>query len=69
MIKQNKTKLLFILGTIFVVSIAMAACNSKESEKTVTIDSAAMQVKKDSMNVIDTLLLDSGKVKPTPDGN
>ena len=66
--KQNKTKLLFIFSTIFFVAIAVTACNNKEAEKTVTTDTVTT-IKADTMPAIDTMLLDSGKVKPTPDPN
>jgi hypothetical protein len=68
--KQTKTKLFFILSTIFFVSIVFAACNSSESEKTETKDSATVApIKTDTMPVIDTMRMDSGEVKPTPTPN
>ena len=67
MIKQNKTKLLLVLSIIFFVCIAFAACNNKESEKTVTTESVTTPVKTDSLPVRDSM--DTGEVKPTPTPN
>ena len=65
---KNKTNLLFIFSSIFFVCIAVAACNNKESEKAVTTDTLTT-IKTDPVQPIDTMIVDSGKVKPTPDGN
>lgn len=39
MIKQNKTKLQFILGSALFLTLAVAACNNNGETKVVTTDS------------------------------
>ncbi|HQW93158.1 MAG: hypothetical protein IPH68_10870 [Chitinophagaceae bacterium] len=66
--KTTKTTLQFILGGLLFVTIAATSCKSKDSksettESSVTPAPTPAQVT-DSSNIIDT-----GDVKPTPDGN
>lgn len=73
MIKQNKTKLLFILSAMFFACVLIISCNNNaESEKAETKDTAAPapaapEVKKDTpAAVIDTAAI-KGNTKPTPE--
>lgn len=45
MIKQNKTKLQFILGGILMVTFAVAGCNSGDADKAATKDTPVTEVK------------------------
>ena len=42
MMKQNKTKLQFVLGTILFLSVAVAACNNDGEKKETVKDEPAM---------------------------
>ena len=65
MIKQNKTKLQFMLGGAVMLTLAVAACNNsteKEPEKTVIV-TPAPPVK----DTIDTMVKMPGSVAPVTD--
>ena len=65
MIKQNKTKLQFILGGVVMLTLAVAACNNtteKEPEKTIIVTPPPV---KDS---IDTMVKMPGSGAPVTDG-
>lgn len=71
MIKQNKTKLQFILGGILMLALTVGACNgSGESKETAT--DTTLEIKTDTMPLrdsTDTMEKTPGKVSPTPGGN
>ena len=61
MIKQNKTKLQFVLGAILFLSVAVAACNNDgEKKETVKNESTTTTVKRDSTDT----MIKGGKVSP-----
>ena len=69
MIRQNKTKLYFILGTALFLTLAIAACNNDGKTKVVTTDSITKIITppvviKDSN---DSMEKKTGKVAPGHD--
>lgn len=63
MIKQNKTKLQFILGGAVMLTLAVAACNNtteKEPEKTIIVTPPVK-------DTIDTMVKMPGSVAPVTD--
>lgn len=73
MIKQNKSKLTFILAGIFFAGIIIAGCNNGEADKAATKDSPAAaapaptEVKKDTMPAGGDTTKLKGNEKPTPE--
>ena len=52
MIKQNKTKLLFALGAILFLSVAVAACNNDGEKKETVTTTTVVRDSTDSMEKI-----------------
>ena len=70
MIKQNKTRLTFILAGLFFAGVAATGCNNGDSEKTATTDSVKTEVKTVKTPVVDSLdSILKGNTKPTPEGH
>lgn len=70
MIKQNKTKLQFILGGFFLATLAISACNNEGDTKEAAEEPVKTEepapVAKDST---DTMEVTPGSVSPTPEAN
>ena len=63
MIKQNKTKLQFVLGAILFLSVAIAACNNGDNKETVKDEPATIDTSK--KNATDTpMVKETGGVSP-----
>ena len=73
MIKQNKSKLTFILAAVLFAGITFTACNGGEADKAATKDSPATvappptEVKKDSGPAGGDTTKLKGNEKPTPE--
>lgn len=62
MIKQNKTKLQFVLGAILFLSVAVTACNNGDKKDTVKDGPAVTDSLK--KNVTDSMVKETGGVSP-----
>ena len=66
MIKQNKTKLQFVLGAILFLSVAIAACNNGDKKE--TVKDAPVVTDSLKKNATDTpMVKETGGVSPVED--
>lgn len=61
MIKQNKTKLQFVLGAILFLSVAVTACNNDGEKKDTVKKETTTVIKRDST---DSMVKETGGVSP-----